>query len=112
MVIEKLKEKILKILNDGREFAYNDKADKILALFPTWISVEERLPEIGQMVVLMDINRYANNGELKVDNEHVVQAGYLNEFRTKYWSVYGERSLCLDAFTHWQPLPSPPKEGE
>ena len=75
-----------------------------------WISIEDRLPNIGQMVTLMNTKRYANNGELKVDNEHVVQSGYLNNFGSDYWSVYGERALCLNAFTHWTPLPEPLKE--
>lgn len=76
-----------------------------------WISVKDRLPELHTMVALMDVTRYANNGNVQVDNEHVVQAGFLDEFGSKHWSLYGERALVLGAFTHWSKLDLPPKEN-
>ena len=74
-----------------------------------WISVKDRLPELGIIVALMDCTTYRNNGDMKMNNPHVVQAGYLNEFGGGYWSVYGERGMEIDAFTHWMPLPEPPE---
>lgn len=74
-----------------------------------WINIDDRLPELHKHVALMDTNRYANNGSLTLENEHVVQVGFLNDWGEKYWSVYGERGMSLNAFTHWHPLPEPPK---
>jgi hypothetical protein len=75
-----------------------------------WISVKDRLPEINQVVGLLDTNRWMNTGTDEFDaNWH--GAGYLCEFGDKYWSVFSEtRAWCLDAVTHWMPLPAPPKE--
>jgi len=74
-----------------------------------WVSVEDESPAIGQMVALIDINRYANNGTANVNNTHVNMCGYLQEFGNMYWNVYGERAIDIKAFTHWHPLPSPPE---
>ena len=77
-----------------------------------WINIKDRLPELGIIVALMDFNRYRNDGDVEVNNPNVVQAGYLNHFGSDYWSVYGERGLEVDAFTHWMLLPDPPKEEQ
>jgi hypothetical protein len=73
-----------------------------------WISVEDRLPELWQTVALLDENRWMNTGS----SDHNVNwhgAGYLCEFGQKYWSIFGEmRSQCLEAVTHWMPLPAAP----
>ena len=76
-----------------------------------WISVKDRLPELHIVVALMDCTSYRNNGNQEVNNPHVVQAGHLTHFGGNYWSVYGERGLEVDSFTHWMPLPEPPKES-
>jgi hypothetical protein len=73
-----------------------------------WISVGERLPELYQTVALLDEKRWMNTGS----DDHSVNwhgSGYLCEFGHKYWSIFGEmRSQCLDAVTHWMPLPAAP----
>jgi hypothetical protein len=69
-----------------------------------WISVDDRLPEDGLMVALMDKNRYTNN-PINIKNEHVVQCGYINDFHGRYWSIYGERAMEIKSFTHWCELP-------
>lgn len=58
-----------------------------------WISVKDRLPKIGQRVILFDSNGFGSlSGRL-------LSAGW-----------YLERELDLSAnITHWQPLPEPPK---
>lgn len=78
-----------------------------------WISVNDQLPEIGQVVALTNNDIWMNTGTMHDPegcNWH--GAGYLCEFGNKYWTVFGEsRSQCLDAVTHWMPLPLPPKEA-
>lgn len=57
-----------------------------------WISVEDRLPEIGERV-------------LAFDNEYGVQIMWLNQ-REK-WEM---PVRFADSATHWMPLPEPPKK--
>ena len=64
------------------------------ARVPKWISVEERLPEVGTMVLVHDGSRayvveYTPNGLFEDDY------GYCH---------------YIDDYTHWMPLPEPPKE--
>ena len=73
---------------------------------PKWIPVSERLPqEKGKIcktvILLMD--------------DGVVTTGWLNEDRGSgyYLPPYDDfiSKVPLSRFTHWMPLPEPPKEG-
>ena len=72
-----------------------------------WIPVGEALPPFNTYVACINVNTYENTGGAFDTPIH--QCAYLsNSFGEgihKYWSVYGSRGLCLDAFTHWTPLP-------
>lgn len=64
---------------------------------PRWISVEERLPEDYEDVVI------------------IMRNGASSWYRVAYreyggWSFGGGRRVT-DEVTHWMPLPEPPKEG-
>ncbi len=71
-----------------------------------WVSVEDRLPEEDQIVLLCNVERFMNcHFDL-----NWYGAGYLNSFNS--WHVIGEgRGLCLDAVTHWKPIKPPTEEG-
>lgn len=97
--MDKLREKITGIIGDALLDAGtkipNKIADKILALLPHWISVEDRLPEETYHVLVT-----TKNGTRMV--------GYLRR------GVWQDTIMDCDFFapiTHWQPLPQPPKEG-
>ena len=64
---------------------------------PRWISVEERLPEVNEDVVLI----------MPVDDGHCIRIGW----RTKggNWWAAGQ-GIPPITVTHWMPLPEPPKE--
>lgn len=55
-----------------------------------WISVEDRLPETNDTVLVLHKNR------------HVCTNAWLKK---KWWIDYGRNPI-----THWMPLPEPPKE--
>jgi len=57
---------------------------------PEWISVKERLPEIGVMVLVHRLEGYYS-----VD---------------QYRQLHGEIRSFMYNVTHWMPLPSPPKQ--
>lgn len=40
-----------------------------------------------------------------VPDMKVTATGYLADFGGLYWSVFGERGLTIDSFTHWMPIP-------
>ena len=60
---------------------------------PKWISVDERLPELRERVILFD-----NNGFGLVTGRR----------GTAEWYLEGDLDLNAN-ITHWQPLPEPPK---
>ena len=74
--------------------------------YGAWIDCKERLPEIGQYVILL-ADRYWNVPE-GIDDMRVTATGYLNKHGSLYWSVFGERGFDIDAFTHWMPIPPAP----
>ena len=61
---------------------------------PRWISVEERLPENDDAVLIMD------NG---------IGMGYYNIYSDEWTDCETADTIRV---THWMPLPEPPKEGE
>ena len=75
-----------------------------------WISLEDRMPKLREHIVLMTTNRYWAM-EPDSGTPHVTACGYLDaDPNHLYWGIYGERSMPLDSFTHWMPLPEPPKQ--
>ena len=63
-----------------------------------WISVEERLPETFEPVIVC---REVTKDERKVEQGHRDVNGW--------WKVYGTRTKHV---THWIPLPEPPKGAD
>ena len=75
-----------------------DEISRMKEKVPHWISVEERLPELGQGVLVYD------------DCEYMSVADYTHDkhFPTVYeFHVNGEYEPGV---THWMPLPEAPKE--
>lgn len=63
-----------------------------------WISVEDRLPEYGEDVLVY----YAGDG---IEPPHVGKTCRLYNMRFLLEGVYGQ-------VTHWMPLPEPPRPKE
>ena len=68
---------------------------------PQWISVKERLPEIGKSVLIY--YPYWDGDEIQVAKL---------EYDEMMFDVCGEFNIRVGAVTHWMPLPKPPKDGE
>jgi len=93
MKMIKLPEKLTNPHNYEYENGYNSALDKVRKLNPNngWISVEDRLPEDGRLVLV-------SGGVARLENG--IWYSYTGYTRQKIiWNV-----------THWQPLPEPPKE--
>ena len=63
-----------------------------------WISVEDRLPE--------------NNNTVIVSDGNAVDLGFYDPVVGTWWSKQTLAAYCLDYIEYWQPMPEPPKEGE
>jgi hypothetical protein len=90
-----------------------DDSDTILkqipaAAAPQWISVKDRLPEIE--TTRDDYQR--SKSVLWIDHEkNMVVASYITiRERTRVMTGFSEPPISN--FTHWMPLPQPPKEEE
>ena len=68
----------------------------------TWISVKDRLPEIRKEVLLCDCKPYYESASCDVG--HTTDDSGELEWATSYGTV------GIDCYTHWMPLPDPPKE--
>ena len=90
------REKLIGLLITANDLSTLDReADFLLANGVTvqrWIPVTERLPEAGVKAIAV-----TKNGSCMV-------VGYNHRF--KRWQCAGNI-----VFTHWMPLPEPPKEG-
>ncbi len=68
---------------------------------PKWISVKERLPEIGKSVLIY----YP-----KWDGDEIQTAKLKGD--GMMFDICGEFNIRVGAVTHWMPLPEPPKDGD
>lgn len=91
-----------------RACAYADAMDFIDAIpaadvqpVDRWISVNERLPEIGKSVLIY----YP-----KWDGDEI-QVAKLESDRMMF-DICGEFNIGTGVVTHWMPLPEPPKDGD
>jgi hypothetical protein len=85
-------DRVLEAAFDGGNAAakkVSDYIDKIMAGIPVWISVEDCLPEEGQLVL-----------------------GFNSEWTECFAVVeYGDESGVVGP-TNWMPLPAPPSDGK
>ena len=68
-----------------------ENLQKAEAAIPRWISVDERLPERFELVIVCRENGKVEQGCRDVKD---------------WWKVYGTRTKKV---THWMPLPEPPE---
>lgn len=73
-----------------------------------WISVKDRLPNIGESVLVAVIINAKLNMPFRTDYTPDIEIGWLEEN-----GEWGLQFSCADRheITHWMPLPEPPKGG-
>ena len=81
-------------------------ADKVISVFPTWIPVEERLPDPKEYDWVLVNVKFEEDGTYGVP--------HIAELREGKW--YGDDDYPLSALecevTHWMPLPEYPRSDE
>lgn len=82
-----------------KEFAKENAAD--VQPVNKWISVKDRLPEIGKSVLIY----YP-----KWDGDEIQVAKL--EGDGMMFDICGEFNIGTGVITHWMPLPEPPKDGD
>lgn len=78
-----------------------DVIEELISRVPKWISVKERLPQKGEVVIIVDENGYFSVAEMAV--------GRLFNEQSPWFYVNGEYEPCVE---YWMPLPMPPKMEE
>ena len=94
-----------KAADAGWEYNFYNDALEALENQPKWISVEERLPDVSDLVLVIANGQPRAN--IRLHNALLIAS---------YW---GDDGWIADGFdgwdkliaTHWQPLPEPPKEA-
>lgn len=72
-----------------------------------WNKISECLPEKGQQVLLITVNRFWNTPE-GIKDMNVTATGYLQSYGIHtFWSVFGESGKEINTFTHWMAIDSP-----
>ena len=71
--------------------------EELQASVPKWTSVEDRLPDVGQVVLTYIPNLSIHTGFLTEDGDFMHDV--LKDCKKRGYTV-----------THWMPLPEPPKE--
>ena len=74
--------------------------DNCAAIAQQWISVTERLPEVGGTYLV-----YTNRGSVYASHFYEKKVFRDDYVREPQWSQRGKMKV-----THWMPLPEPPKE--
>lgn len=81
---------------------WNNEYHRLLDNMPSWISVKDRLPELGEEVLVYYhwINP-PEKGSIGKDSMHIRDISM-----NPVWKKHPGGKV-----THWMPLPEPPKEG-
>jgi hypothetical protein len=72
-----------------------------------WISVEERLPEDNQNVIVFVQHPISGHHWLQI--AHMLRAMGMDECQDDEWWIDSTGEVVY-YITHWMPLPEPPKE--
>jgi hypothetical protein len=67
-----------------------------------WISVEDRLPEVGVDVLVFPIKMHLDDDPVYTGHRVKNHAGYFNY-------IWAGSIYLIRGVTHWMPLPEPPK---
>lgn len=73
-----------------------EKMFELAKRLPHWVSCEERLPEVGELVVIIDDDGHANTATLSA------MGGW--------WLSNSNDFFPMSRILYWMPLPDPPQE--
>lgn len=79
---------------------------------PRWISVEDELPEKGDIVIVMQ-DAYGNIHFTACEFISAMQLCDVTDFHVRsdaYLGITKKAEITLGAVTHWMALPSPPEK--
>ena len=81
-----------------------------------WVSVEERVPEVGQEVLVYGKSPWESSPSIKVDRWDEIHEAPVSFSSATICVGEGWTENDSDDITHWSPLPPPPTsvngEGE
>jgi hypothetical protein len=77
------------------------------AAAPKWISVKDRLPEVGERGYSDDVLMLSEHG---MEVTHIEKVKRIVKWRGLEEVIETNNGTPIEDFTHWMPLPQPPKE--
>ena len=87
--------------------AAKDQLADVSKVMPQWISVKDRLPEIGERGYSDDVLMLSEHG---MEVTHIEKAKRIVKWKGLEEVIETNNGTPIEAYTHWMPLPQPPKE--
>lgn len=101
-------------LSDFREYMH-DKIkweQKQWAAMPHWIPVTERLPEVGEDVLIYAVCKDDDFPSVIAITDRMIFRLFPASDGVETWRSLWQYFMTDYEITHWMPLPEPPKEGQ
>lgn len=76
-------------------------------IIPQWISVKDRLPELNEHGYSNDVLMFGEHG---MEVTHIEKVKRIVEWKGIQEVIETNNGAPIEAYTHWMPLPEPPKE--
>jgi hypothetical protein len=90
----------------GYQAAKDQFADSSKVM-PQWISVKDRLPEIGERGYSDDVLMLSEHG---MEVTHIEKRKRIVEWKGLKEVIETNNGTPIEDFTHWMPLPKPPED--
>jgi len=80
------------------------------ATIPRWIPVTERLPEVGEDVLVYAVGKSDDFSSVIAIADRIIFRLFPSSEGVETWSSPWQYFMTNYEITHWMPLPEPPKE--
>jgi hypothetical protein len=97
---------------DLREYLSDKEAwsRKQAEAIPKWIPVTERLPEVGEDVLIYAVGKSDDFSSVIAITDRIIFRLFPSSEGVETWSSPWQYFMTNYEITHWMPLPEPPKE--
>jgi hypothetical protein len=77
-----------------------------------WIPVTERLPEVGEDVLIYAVGKSDDFSSVMAITDRIIFRLFTSSEGVEAWSSPWQYFMTNYEITHWMPLPEPPKEDD
>jgi hypothetical protein len=99
-------------MSDLREYLHDKEAwsRKQAEAIPKWIPVTDRLPEVGEDVLIYAVGKSDDFSSVIAITNRMIFRLFPSSEGVETWSSPWQYFMTDYEITHWMPLPEPPKE--